>query len=68
VQPELIAGLFARSVDRGIPTKPAIALHVSPEITTRVELHWHYTHKHKCAGERSTRKSCKSLGQKGEQL
>jgi hypothetical protein len=38
VQPELTAGLFARSVGRGIPTKFAIALHVSPGCTTLVVL------------------------------
>jgi hypothetical protein len=38
VQPELMAGLFARSVDTGIPAAFAIASHVSPACTTRVVL------------------------------
>jgi hypothetical protein len=38
VQPELTAGLFARSVDTGIPTAFAIAEHVSPDCTVRTVL------------------------------
>jgi hypothetical protein len=40
VQPELTAGLFARSVDTAILAAFAIASHVSPDCTTRVVLHW----------------------------
>jgi hypothetical protein len=69
VQPELMAGLFARSVDTGIPTAFAIAEHVSPDCTTRVVLQvGGCTRKHKRAGERRTRKSSKSLEQKREKL
>jgi hypothetical protein len=73
VQPELMAGLFARSVDTEILAAFAIVSHVSPACTTRVMLQvvgggggGGCTRKHKRAGERSTRKSSKSLGQKGK--
>jgi len=36
VQPELMAGLFAMSVAKGIPAAFAMALHVSPDFTTTV--------------------------------
>jgi hypothetical protein len=78
VQPELMAGLFARSVDTEIPAAFAIASHVSPGCTTRVVLQvggvgvggggGGCTRKDKRAGERSTRKSSKSLGQKRGKL
>jgi hypothetical protein len=85
VQPELMAGLFARSVETEIPAAFAIASHVSPGCTTRVVLQvggvgvgvsvWvgvcvggGCTRKNKCAGERSTRKSHKSPGQKRGKL
>ena len=77
VQPELMAGLFAKSVDTGIPAAFAMASHVSPGCTTRVVLQvggvgvdvgGGCTRKHKRAGGRSTRKSSKSLGQKREKL
>jgi hypothetical protein len=65
-------GLFAISVDLAILAAFAIVSHVSPDCTTWLELHWHLvggcTRKHKCAGERSMRKSSKSLGRKGEQF
>jgi hypothetical protein len=71
VQPELMAGLFARSVDTEILAVFAILSHVSPACTTRVVLQvvgggggGGCTRKYKCAGERSTRKSSKSVGRK----
>jgi hypothetical protein len=75
VQPELMAGLFARSVDTGIPAAFAMASHVSPACTTRVVLQLvggggggGCTRKYKREGERSTRKSNKSLGQEREKV
>jgi hypothetical protein len=68
LQPELMAGLFARSVDTEIPAALAIASHVSPDCTTRVVLQAGCTRKHTRAGERRTRKSSKSLEQKREKL
>jgi hypothetical protein len=54
VQPELMAGLFARSVDTGIPAAFAIASHVSPDCTTRVVLQvGGCTRKHMRAGEKN---------------
>jgi hypothetical protein len=79
VQPELMAGLIAKSVDTGIPAAFAIASHVSPGCTTRVVLQvggacvgvdvgGGCTRKNKREGERSTRQSSKSLGQERGKL
>jgi hypothetical protein len=71
VQPELMAGLFARSVDTAMLAAFAIASHVSPAWTTRVVLQvagggGGCTRKYKRAGERSMRKSSKLLAQNGK--